>query len=296
MRVGILGSRGYLGRILLDAIPSAVPIHQDVTDYAGLLKAIDGSRYSSDDGEFSTIINAAAKTGRPNVDWCETNRDATYAVNTLGALLVAKACALSGPPGRPVHLIHLSSGCIFYGRSPHADGQWRESDPANPVSWYSKTKYAADLILAELPNVTVLRLRMPLHTVPHPRNLITKLASYDEVIDVENSVTVLDDLVTVIVRAIERRPWGVVHATNPGSLTHRTLMQRYTEIVDPSHVCTIVPEAELVEQGVLAKPRSNCVLADTRLSTFGAAMRPIDAALPLVLEQYKRHLAATRPS
>src|SRR5260221_525042 len=66
------------------------------------------------------VVNAAGKTGRPNVDWCEGHKAETQRVNVGGALLVAEVCGAAG-----VHLVHLGSGCIFNGPSP-SPGGWRE--------------------------------------------------------------------------------------------------------------------------------------------------------------------------
>src|SRR6185295_1185684 len=49
------------------------------------------------------VINAAAKT---NLDWCETNPQDCFDVNTLGADTVALACQKAG-----VRLVHISTGC-----------------------------------------------------------------------------------------------------------------------------------------------------------------------------------------
>jgi hypothetical protein len=132
-------------------------------------------------------------------------------------------CAEAG-----AYLLHLGSGCIHYGEAPH-EGGWQEDDFANPLSFYSRTKYAADLVLSQLPHVGVARLRMPIDDTPNERNLITKLASYDTVIDVANSVTVVDDLVEVVAALVARRATGVFHATNPGLMRHRDLLDLYRD-------------------------------------------------------------------
>ena len=174
-------------------------------------------------------------------------------------------------------------------------GGWREGDPANPISYYSRSKYAADLLLAPRPSTAVVRIRMPVDAAVHPRNLITKLAGYAQVIDVENSVTVVDDLVGVVAALAARRASGVFHATNPGTLRHRDLLALYREVVDPSHRCELIAEGELVARGLAAAPRSNCVLASPRLAELGLAMRPIGVALADVMARYAADLRARAP-
>ncbi|MDP3793739.1 MAG: sugar nucleotide-binding protein, partial [Candidatus Uhrbacteria bacterium] len=180
MAILIFG-KGYLGSRLAAAWPGAILSDARIDDKAAVLRAIDEHHPEA-------VVNAAGKTGTPNVDWCETHQAETFRANTIGALTLAEACQ-----ERNVYFLHLGSGCIFYGPSPDPNG-WRENDFANPEAYYSRTKYAADLLLSHLPNVGVARLRLPIDSVPSPKNLIDKLSSYKQVVDVENSVTVIEDL------------------------------------------------------------------------------------------------------
>jgi len=274
MTIVIFGA-GFLGTRLADEIPDAVLSRADVTDRDAVIRElrVHGA---------SAAVNCAGKTGKPNVDWCDAHPLETQRANVVGPLVLAEACA-----GVNAYLLHMGSGCIFYGPSP-SPGGWREDDFANPSSFYSRTKYAADLILSRLPNVGIARLRMPIDGRPGARNLITKLASYEQVIDVENSVTVVDDLVRVVRALVGIRATGVFHATNPGTMRHRDLLRMYRELVDPSHEYTLIDEGELVARGLATHARSNCVLASPRLAEVGIAMRPIDVALRDAVTQYAR--------
>jgi dTDP-4-dehydrorhamnose reductase len=279
--IAVLGA-GFLGTRLASSLPGATLVRVDITDRDAVGVAL-GS------GTYVAAINAAGKTGKPNVDWCENHQMETSRANVLGALIVAEVCAELG-----MHLVHLGSGCIFSGESLYPGG-WRETDPGNPCSFYARTKYAADLVLARLPGVAVARLRMPIDSVPGPRNLITKLAAYPQVIDVENSVTVVDDLVEVVRRLVELRATGVFHVTNPGTLRHRELLARYREVVDAAHRYDLIREEELVTRGLAAVARSNCVLSSKRLGELGIEMRPIDFALRDAMERYAHARASGSP-
>lgn len=264
---------GFLGQRLARELGGAVLHHADIADESAVRAALAEHRPTA-------VVNAAGKTGRPNVDWCETHQAETYRSNVEGPLVLARACA-----DADAYLLHLGSGCIFYGPSP-TPGGWREDDFANPISFYSRTKYAADLVLSKLPNVGIARLRMPIDSAPGPRNLITKLAGYQQVIDVENSVTVVDDLVEVVRGLVERRATGIFHATNPGTMRHRDLLALYREIVDPGHSCELMAEEALVERGLARLARSNCILRSDRLLDLGLTMRPVEVALRDVMIGY----------
>ncbi len=241
-RVLIFGP-GFLGTKFHLATDGSILSKADIADPTQVRAALD-------EHQPDAVVNFAGKTGKPNVDWCETNKLPTMRSNVVGALVLAEACA-----ERNIHLTHISSGCIFYGPSPDPKG-WKEDDFANPSAFYSRTKYAADLVLSQLPNVAIVRLRMPIDSEPGPRNSITKVVSYPKVIDVANSVTVVDDLLPVVRGVIEKRGVGIFHAVNPGVMRHRDLIALYEELVDPTHTNEWISEQDLVTQGLTAKMRS----------------------------------------
>jgi 3,5-epimerase/4-reductase len=274
MKICIFGP-GFLGTRIAQQIPGATLSLADITNPKALEEELRILRPEA-------VINAAGKTGTPNVDWCESNQQATYESNVIGALQLASVCAKLD-----IYLLHLASGCIFYGPSPTTGG-WSEEDAANPISFYSRSKYSADLMLSRLPNVGIARLRMPIDTIPGPRNLITKLSSYAKVADVENSVTVVNDLIQAVKKLTEHRATGIFHVVNPGVMRHRHLMELYNEIVDPSHRFEMISEEALLTNGLVVKQRSTCILSSGRLAALGISLRPIDEALRDTMLQYQR--------
>jgi 3,5-epimerase/4-reductase len=274
---------GYLGTRFSEMVPDAVLSTADIANEQEVLEAIQLTQPEA-------VVNFAGKTGKPNVDWCETNKAPTFRSNVIGALTLAHICQLEG-----LHLTHIASGCVFYGPSPDPRG-WHETDHANPSAFYSRTKYAADLVLSQLPNVAIARLRMPIDARPGSRNLITKLANYPKIIDVQNSVTVVDDLMEVVQQLVEKRAEGIFHVVNPGIMRHRDLMSLYQELVDPTHTNEWITEEELVSQGLAAKARSNNIMQNTRLPELGIHMRPIEVALRDCMEKYAAALRASAGS
>lgn len=281
METVLIYGAGYLGSRFAESIPGATLLPTDITDREAVRSDLRRLKPAS-------VVNAAGRTGSPNVDWCETHPHETFRSNITGPLVLAEACAEVG-----VHLTHLASGCIFYGPSPDPTG-WREDDFANPSATYSRSKYAADLALSMLPNVAIARLRMPIDAEPGARNLITKLAAYPKVVDVENSVTVVDDLVAAIVAIIAKKAEGVFHVVNDGTMKHRDLLALYRELVDPSHSCEWIANDDLVRQGLATRGRSNCILQNTRLAELGIHMRPIDIALRECMVKYAENIKSQR--
>jgi 3,5-epimerase/4-reductase len=275
MRVLIIGN-GYIGNRCKNAWDHAALSEAHIAtkqDALGELK-----KHQPD-----AVINCAGKTGRPNVDWCDAHQMETIRGNTLLPIQLADACQEVG-----VYLLHMGSGCIFYGDSPHTDRAWREDDFGNPLPTYSRSKYAADLVLSTLPNVGIARIRMPIDHMPGERNLIDKLAKYPKIIDVENSVTIIDDMLSAFHQLLEKKATGIYHVTNPGTMKHRELMALYQELVDPTHTNEWISNDDLVKQGLAAKGRSNNFLNTDKLKALGIEMREVHEALRDTMEKYAK--------
>ena len=106
---------------------------------------------------------------------------------------------------------------------------------------------AADLALGDMQHVSILRIRMPISEKDTPRNLINKLIGYKKVIDIPNSVTFMNDLVSCIDWAVNNKPGGIFHVVNPQPLTAAHIMNVYKKYV-PEHVFGIINEDQLNQE------------------------------------------------
>lgn len=59
-----------------------------------------------DDIKPTHVINCAGCTGRPNVDWCEDNKQATIRSNVVGTLNLTDCCFMRG-----IHITTMATGC-----------------------------------------------------------------------------------------------------------------------------------------------------------------------------------------
>ena len=275
MKILILGG-GYVGRRVAKAWDDAVLDTTKLYTKEDVLAVIE--KHQPD-----VVLNAAGVRGKPNVDWCEDHELETIIGNTKLPILIAEACQ-----EKQIYLLHIGSGCIFYGDSPHEDKKWRESDHGNPDVVYSRAKWAADLVLSTLPNTGIARIRMPIDWIPSPQNMIDKLATYPKVIDVENSVTILDDMVDVFYKLMEKRAEGIFHVTNPGTLKHKEIVGLYEEMIDPDHTNEWISNDDLVKQGLATKGRSNNFLHSENLQKIGIEMREVHEAMRDTMEKYKK--------
>ncbi len=283
MKIVLFGSKGFIGGRMADRWPNVITTDVRIDDAAGVRRVLDEHHPDA-------VVNAAGRRGNPNIDWCETHQLETFRANTIGPLVLAEACQ-----ERNIYFLHLSTGCIFFGDSPDPRG-WRETDFANTNQVYGRSKYATDLLLSTLPNVGIVRLRMPIDHTPSKWNLIDKLANYTSVPNPENSASILEDLVDVVRQVVEKRGTGIFHATNPGLLRHHDLLALYEQYVDPTHTYQKVDEADLIKKGLVKVQRSNCIMQSSRLEELGIHMRPIDVALRETMQLYAKKRQALMPA
>lgn len=136
MKILIIGAAGQLGHDLLDCLGgdhevTGVDIGEiDITDAASVATVVGDIRPE-------LVINSAAFT---NVDGCETDREAAWAVNAEGPGHVARASAAIDAP-----LIHISTDYVFDGSKGEP---YREDDPVAPLGEYGRSKLAGEQAVA----------------------------------------------------------------------------------------------------------------------------------------------------
>ena len=274
MKILLFGPRGYLGQQFLTLYPDAIPSNADIADAPAVAAALAAV-------EPDVVINAAGKTGRPNIDWCEDHREETLRGNVLGPLVLLEECAKRG-----IYWVHLSSGCIYDGDN--AGRGFSEEDPPNfHGSFYSRTKIWSEEILREFP-VLILRLRMPFDASTNERSLLMKLRKYKTVLDQENSITYLPDFLKAANILIERRKVGVYNVVNPGAISPYRIMELYRSIVDPDHRFDRLPAEKL--GSVTRAGRSNCLLSTEKLAAEGIEGRPIEEAVRDAFKRFEKPL------
>jgi dTDP-4-dehydrorhamnose reductase len=299
--IHVFGGEGWLGSQIVARF-NAMPVGgvSDISDVHSVARWLDYFKPH-------TVINAAGRSGPPsflrgvpgipqNIDYCNMNdktRAETRRSNVEGPRVLGRECTKRG-----IQVVQLSSGCLWNGPSPHADGAWRETDIPAPVSFYSETKVEGEQALIEEcleREPLIARLRLPIGGMPDGRNLVTKVSAYPEIIDVVNSVTVVDSLIFALNSLIRDGRTGIYHVTNPGPMSYRDFMDWYCEIVDSGHrdEFDIVPEEEIFKLGRAKEGRSSCILNTDKLRRdANIVLEHSKTAVRRCLQQYKEALAA----
>ena len=290
MDILIYGKNGWIGGKLIEHINNNFPeIKLSVSNvrlenYGELINELDEIKPSR-------VILAAGLTGRPNVDWCEDNKDETLNINVIGVSVLASECNK-----RNIHFTYLGTGCIYEYDENHtiedalknSNGFTETDEPNFDKSFYSKTKIITENILKNMKNVLTLRLRMPLSDDLHLRNFITKITKYEKVVNVPNSMSILHDLVPIIVDMSITKKVGIYNFTNPGVISHNDILSLYKQYINPEFTWknfTLEEQSKILKAG-----RSNNSLDSSKLSNDYPSLEHISISIIKLFERMKINL------
>ena len=287
MHIALLGGSGYVGSCFRTQLENRGHRTSLISRSDCNLFGTDQLRKRLSDIAPDYVINSAGYTGKPNVDACELDRANCLAGNALLPGIIGKACQdLDIPWG------HVSSGCIFTGRRDDGNG-FQEADAPNfsfrqnNCSFYSGTKALGEEILQDFPRCHIWRLRIPFSNIASRRNYLSKVITYNQLLDAENSLSNLDEFVAAATDCMERKlPFGIYNLTNPGSLSTRQIVQLIRDCgVSNKKFKFFESEEEFMRIAAVA-PRSNCVLDSAKALAAGLQLSPIEDSVRSALKHW----------
>lgn len=264
----LIFGKGFIGKKLQIALNCAIT-DKRINNLSDALDELD--KFSP-----KIIINCIGYTGKNNVDDCEKNKDKAIFANTYIPILLAEACLR-----KKIKLIHISSGCIYhfnYKREPITELD--EPDFFN--LFYSRTKIYAENALSSLfkkANILITRIRIPLDNKSNPKNILNKLLSFKQVIDIPNSVTYLPDFIEMIKHLIKIDAKGIYNAVNKGGLRYPQLLEVYKKY-KPGY------NYQIIDVKSLNMIRTNLVMSTEKLEKTGFKVRNINQVLDECVQGY----------
>uniref|UniRef100_A0A7S3DNL4 RmlD-like substrate binding domain-containing protein n=1 Tax=Entomoneis paludosa TaxID=265537 RepID=A0A7S3DNL4_9STRA len=238
----------------------------------------------------SHVLMSAGITGRPNIDWCEDHKPETIRTNVIGTLNVADLTYMKG-----IHCTVYATGCIFKYDDAHPLGSgigFTEEDTPNfDGSFYSKTKGYMEPMLKTFPNCMILRVRMPISDDLIHRSFVTKIAKYEKVVNIPNSMTILHEMLPASLAMAGKGLTGVYNFCNPGVISHNEVLDLFKKYIDPTFEYS---NFSLEEQAkILKADRSNNELDATKLlkdMPEGIVINDIKTAFDLCFQRMKVNL------
>ena len=207
--------------------------------------------------------------------------------NLVGPIILSHICRK-----HRIHYTYIGTGCIFKYDETHPyekeENGFKEKDLPNFFgSSYSIVKGATDQLLGiieEIPTTLNLRIRMPITNIDNPRNFITKITTYEKICSIQNSMTVLPELLPIVLDMMEKQYVGTMNLTNPGLISHNEILTMYKQYVDPNFSWKNFTIEE--QRQVLAADRSNNYLDTTRLESLYPNIKNIKESVEYCLKNY----------
>ncbi len=280
MKILLLG-KGFVGNRLFNFLKDSFDVQifdkstLDYTDRLIFKKILS-------DNSYNVVINCSGYTGSPNVDACEKEKEKCLFYNVSIPVQIARIC-----DDQNVKFINISSGCIYTGY----EKEFTEKDEPNfgmhstISSYYSFTKHMCEILLRNTNAITI-RIRMPFCGDAVNKNLIFKVLKYDNIIDLKNSGTSIDDLNVFIKNLIEHSKFydlkGPLNVINPGELTCKMISEylSFHGLTNPNWKIVDVSQLDIIA------PRSNCVLSDKRIKKLGLQMPCLAKSLKEAVEKF----------
>ncbi len=176
------------------------------------------------------IINTAAMT---DVDGCETDREQCWRLNVDGL----KNLLISARRLDSCRLVQMSTDYVFDGK----DIAYGETSRPNPLSYYGKSKLAAENALASsgVPGVVVRTqvlygtgFNVRMNFVAWVLAMLEKKTAFRVVTDQIGNPTLVDDLAYALLKISESRATGLYHVSGPESIDRYTFARRIASTFD----------------------------------------------------------------
>lgn len=231
------------------------------------------------------VINCSAYT---NVDGCESDQDAAFAVNAIGPRNLAICCEEIG-----AKLLHISTDYVFAGTEPAPRSEF---DAPDPISMYGKTKLLGESYVREFCSRYFILRTAWLYGYAGKNFVKTMLRVGAE----KGAVTVVDDqlgnptnaadLAHHILKLAATSEYGVYHCTGEGSCSWYEFTKEIMALSGTNATVTPCTSEEYAAANPAAARRPAYSALDNRMlrGTVGDEMRPWKEALACFFENYNK--------
>lgn len=239
----------------------------DVLDRAALKQVVMGTMSE-------VVVNLAAMT---NVDKCETDRLLCWNANVTLVEQLARLCRIMD-----AQLVQLSTDYVFDG----AKGLYSETDLPNPISYYGKSKLAAENVaLGAGVHAAVVRTNVVYGPDDnHPDFVRWVIDALDSgtpvkiVSDQFSNPTYVDDVAEAILRIVRRRRAGMFHIAGTDWISRLEFAQRIAAMFKGNAELLIPITTEELKQPA-RRPLLGGLLTLKAEADLGMKMRGIESGL-----------------
>lgn len=293
VKTAVIGASGFVGRHLCSAYRRHFPdtvgttfttSREDLTLFDLRQPALDLLRLEQT-GHRAVLIASA----KPNIEFCEREKEAAYAVNVRGTIELIRQISRTS-----MQAIFLSSDYVFEGLT----GNYDDYHETNPTTEYGRHKVAVEKALPELTdNYLILRLSKMFGVVKGDRTLLDDIAGtlaggahIRAASDQFFCPTHIEDLTRAIDAIQDRGVRGVMNVCGPEPCSRYQVACAIAKAleIEPSRVENI----HLHDIPSMAGRPLNTTMKCSRLAEeIGLHFHPLQSSIEQVARQWKAAMA-----
>jgi 3,5-epimerase/4-reductase len=278
MKVLLFGYKGWIGTQIFDLLKSISEIEVITTDIrVDNYDEIDKFIFENKPDRIISVIGRTYGDNINSIDYLEKKGNLRININDnlyspLNLALISKK--------HNIHLTYMGTGCIFNGYNK----EYLENDePDFYGSSYSIVKGFTDKIMKNFDNVLNVRIRMPItNDINCNRNFINKIINYKKICSMNNSMTVLPDLLPLLIDMIIKKEIGTINLVNPGYISHNEILDLYKENKNPDFTWENMTIEE--QNQLLLSERSNNILNTEKLQNLYPDVKDIKTSIKDLLK------------
>lgn len=293
-KILIYGANGFIGKRVSDYLRQ----NTHITVLQGTSRCEDENavRQEIQSHDVDRVICCIGRSSGKNVystSFVEKKLDVNLQDNLLAPMVVLKCCNDAN-----IHFTHIGDGCIFFDEEDNTVFS-EEDTPDMTCSAHAIVKsYTEKLIQLFSKNFLQLRLRYPITGDFHPKCLLSKLLSYDKVVNKNTSVSIFRDILPVMMDLVLKQKTGTFHLVNPGSINLLETKCRLKNMMDRNQS---VSEFTMVDHNVHVGPRSHVILSTRSISSYqvedaGSSLETILQSMRTVCQPLLHCLCCLKPN
>ena len=273
MKFLLFGAKGWIGKQLFELL-KLVPENEIITSDIRVdnYNEIEKFIIENKPDRIISVIGRTYGDNMNSIDYLEKKGNLKININDnlYSPLNLAFICNKYN-----IHFTYMGTGCIFNGY----EKEYTEEDtPDFFGSSYSIVKGFTDRIIKNFDNVLNVRIRMPItNDINCNRNFINKIITYEKICSMNNSMTILPDLLPLLIDMIIKKEIGTINLTNPGYISHNEILELYKEIINPNFTWENMTIEE--QNQLLLSERSNNILNTEKLQKIYPDVKDIKTSI-----------------